>query len=300
MRRIPMLVTAALATLLASEGLCAQSATLRAESVDVNGMRLHYRVGGTGPPLLLLHGFTGAGVWWNPVVERLAENYTTIVPDLPGHGRSEGGPDPYRFDEVATDVYSLMDRLGIARFRAVGYSGGGIVLIHMATQEPGRIEAMAVVAAPHIHSSATILGFPPFENHPTQVRDFWLEVHPGGEAQVRRLIASFHGLSKCVEQIDVPPEKLSNIEARTLIVLGDRDPVVPVPLALEMYQAIPNAALWMIPMQGHFALWPDWGGSAEAASIFPAVVTRFLGSKPLEVSPGRSSWTYRPGKATAD
>lgn len=287
MRRILILVTAALATLLASGGLWAQSTTLRADSVEVNGIRLHYRAGGDGPPLLLLHGFTGAGVWWDPLLERLAENYTTIVPDLPGHGRSEGGPNPYRFDEVATDIYALMDELGVDRFRAVGYSGGGIVLIHMATQEPGRIESMAVVSAPHVHSRSTILEFPSFEDHPAQVREYWLEVHPGGETQVRRLIASFHRLGEYVEEIDVPPEELSSIEARTLIVLGDRDPVFPVHLALEMYQAIPNAALWIIPMEGHSAMWPDWGGSAEAASIFPVVVTRFLGSKPLEVSPGQ-------------
>lgn len=287
MRRIPTLVTAALAALLASADLCAQSTTLRAHSVEVNGIRLHYRAGGDGPPLLLLHGFTATGAWWGPLLESLAENYTTIVPDLPGHGGSEGGPDPYRFDEVATDVYALMDELGIERFRAVGYSGGGIVLLHMAAQEPDRIESMAVVSAPHVHSRSTMLEFPRFEDHPTPVREYWLEVHPGGEAQVRRLIASFHGLAEVVEQIDVPPEELSSIEARTLIVLGDRDPLFPVHLALELYQAIPDAALWVVPMGGHFAIWPDWGGSAEAASIFPAVVTRFLGSEALEVSPGR-------------
>ncbi len=287
MRRIPLLVAAAFAILPASESLWAQPTTLRADSVEVNGIRLHFRTGGQGPPLLLLHGFTGAGVWWDPFLERLAENYTTIVPDLPGHGRSEGGPDPYRFDEVATNVYALMDELGIDRFRAAGYSGGGIVLIHMATQQPRRIEAMAVVSAPHVHSRSTILEFPAFEDHPARVREYWLQIHPGGEAQVRRLIASFHALSEYVKEIDVPPEQLSRIEARTLIALGDRDPVFPVHLALEMYQAIPNAAIWIIPMQGHSALWQDWGGSAEAASIFPAVVTRFLGSKPLEVPPGR-------------
>jgi pimeloyl-ACP methyl ester carboxylesterase len=282
MRRKSVLVIAGLASLLASEGLVAQSASLRADSVEVNGTQLHYLAGGEGPPLLLLHGFTGAGVWWDPLLERLAEDYTTIVPDLPGHGRSGAGPDPYRFDEVAMDVYALMDKLGLDRFRAIGYSGGAIVLLHMATQEPGRIEAMAVVAAPHVHSSSRILAFPPFEDHSARVHEFWREAHPGGEAQVRRLIASFHGLSEYLEDIDVPPEELSTIEARTLIVIGDRDPSVPVPLALEMYQAIPNAALWIIPMQGHSAIWPDWGGSAEAASIFPAVVGRLLGSAPLE------------------
>jgi pimeloyl-ACP methyl ester carboxylesterase len=282
---MPMLVSAALVALLAAGGRGAHSATIRADSVEVDGSRLHYRVGGDGPPLLLLHGFTGAGVWWDPFLERLAESYTTIVPDLPGHGRSQGGPDPYRFDAVATVVHALMDELGIDRFRAIGYSGGGIVLIHMATQEPGRIESMAVVSAPHVHDRSAILEFPRFEDHPEQVREYWLEVHPGGDAQVRRLIASFHHLSEHVEEIDVPPAELSSIQARTLIVLGDRDPELPVHLALEMYRAIPDAALWIIPAQGHWAIWPDWGGSAEAASIFPAVVTRFLGTEPLAISP---------------
>lgn len=281
MCRMPVLIITGLAILLASEDLSAQSTILRADSVEVNGARLHYRAGGDGPPLLLLHGFTGAGVWWDPLLERLAENYTTIVPDLPGHGHSEGGPNPYRFDEVATDIYALMDKLGVDRFRAIGYSGGGIILMHMATQEPGRMESMAVVSAPHVHHRSTILGFPLFEDHTARVQEYWLEVHPGGERQVRRLIASFHGLSDYLEEIHVPPEELQDIETRTLIVLGDRDPWFPVPLALEMYQAIPNAALWIVPMQGHSAIWPDWGGSAEAASIFPAVVGRFLGYAPL-------------------
>jgi pimeloyl-ACP methyl ester carboxylesterase len=280
MRRILVLVSAALAILVASGGKCAQSTTVGTDFVEVNGARLHYRVGGDGPPLLLLHGFTGAGAWWDPYLEHLAENYTTIVPDLPGHGRSEVGPNPYRFDEVAADIYALMDELGIDRFRAVGYSGGGIVLIHMAIQQTDRIESMALVSAPHVLSRSTIVGFPPFEEHPAQVREYWLRVHPGGEAQVRRLITSFHHLEENVKEIAVLPEALSTIEARTLIVLGDRDPLFGVDLALEMYQAIPSAALWIVPMEGHWAIWPDWGGSAEAASIFPAVVPRFLGFDP--------------------
>lgn len=287
MRRFPILVAVTIAVLTASGGIHAQYTSLRADSVEVDGDRLHYRVGGDGPPLLLLHGFTGSGSWWDPYLESLAKNYTTIVPDLPGHGRSEGGPDPYRFDQVATDIHALMDELAIDRFRAIGFSGGGIVLLHMAALDPERMEAMAVVSAPHVHSRSAILEFPSFEDQPEQVREYWLEIHPGGETQVRRLIASFHGLGAAVEKIDIPAEQLATIETRTLIVLGDRDAWVPVPVVLEMYQAMPSAALWIIPMQGHFAIWPAWGGSAEAASIFPAIVTRFLGSSPLEASSGR-------------
>ena len=280
------LVAAALAIAVAPERLVAQSTTFRADSVRVDGSWIHYRSGGDGPSLLLLHGFTGAGVWWEPYLEALAEHYRTIVPDLPGHGRSGGGPDPYRFDEVATDMHTFMDELGIDRFRAIGYSGGGIVLIHMAAREPDRMESMAVLSATHRPSRADILAFPSFEDHPRRVRDTWMEFHPGGEAQVRELIEAFHALGDHVERITVTPRELSTIETRTLVVVGDRDPLISVGLAVEMYEALPAGALWVIPMEGHSALWPDWGGSMEAASIFPDVVTRLLGSKPLEASPG--------------
>ena len=90
-----MLVTVTLSVLLTPQEVRAQASTVRHDSVEVNGIRLHYRVAGSGPTVLLLHGFTGAGAWWNPLFEGLAKDYTTIVPDLPGHGSSQGrdGPD---------------------------------------------------------------------------------------------------------------------------------------------------------------------------------------------------------------
>lgn len=286
MPRMFALIVATLVVLLAPNGLVAQTPTFHADSVQADGEWIHYRTGGNGPPLLLLHGFTGAGVWWEPYLERFAEHYTTIVPDLPGHGRSGDGPDPYRFDEVAADLYAFMDGLEIDRFRAIGYSGGGIVLLHMATQEPGRIESMALLSATHAPSRDDILAFPSFEDQPPEAREYWMKVHPGGKAQVRELIQAFHALSQFVEEITVTPRELSAIESRTLVIVGDRDHLISVQHVLEMYEAIPTAALWVIPMKGHSAMWPDWGGSAEAASILPAVVTRFLGSQPLDVAPG--------------
>src|SRR5690606_5476497 len=125
------------------------------------------------------------------------------------------------------------------------------------------------------------VAFPAFEDQSSQVKEYWLKVHPGGVPQVSELIAAFRGLGEFIEEISVTPRQLSTIESRTLGVIGDRDPLVPVHAALEMYEAIPAAALWVIPMKGHPAMWPDWGGSAEAASILPDVLTRFLGSEPL-------------------
>lgn len=242
---------------------------------------LHYRVAGEGPPLLLLHGFTVDGSQWDPYVPHFAENYTTIVPDLPGHGRSEPGPDPYRFDHVAKDMFALMDELGGDRFRAMGHSVGAIILTHMAIQEPARIESLVLDGLAAFREPSMLLNFPRFEDYSAKFRDYWLTLHPGGEAQVRRLLASMHHLAEYVEEVYIPPEKLSGLQARTLIVLGDRDSYLPVDLAVEMYHAIPSAALWIVPAVGHTAVWPQFGGSTEASSIFPSVATKFLGTEPL-------------------
>ena len=247
------------------------TASVRAATAEVNGIEIHYRTVGNGPPLLL-HGFSGAGSWWDPLLEDLADDHTLIIPDLPLHGRSTGRTGAYRFEDVATDLYALMDELGIGRFRAAGYSGGGIALTHMLTQQPNRIESAVLLSAPGVLSEAQILAFPSFEDHSARVRDYWLEAHPGGEPQVRRLITSFHALSGVGEEVNVTPEQLSTIKARTLLIVGDRDPVVPLELALVMYRAIPDAALWVIPGQGHSPVMPDWGGSPEARRIFPDVV----------------------------
>ena len=274
-------VVPALILLTASAQLSAQAQGLRVDSVEVDGTWIHYRTGGHGPLLLLLHGFTSTSVWWEPYVDQLSESYTTIVPDLPGHGRSGQGPNPYRFDRVADRMHAFLDTLGLGRVRAAGYSGGGIVMIHMAAQAPSRFESMVVMSAPHAPARADIVAFPDFDDHPPEARDYWLEVHPGGEAQVRELISAFHGLAEFVEEITVMPRQLAGIETRTLIVVGDRDPLVPIGLALDMYEAIPEAALWVIPTQGHSAMWPKWGGSPEAAAILPEVLAGFLGSDPL-------------------
>ena len=273
------LITALGFWLIAATTVSAQHFDTRESFAEVNGISIHYQMTGNGPPLLLLHGYTGSGRWWIPYLDNLAEHYTVILPDLPGHGRSEGRNGPYRFDVVAGDLFELMNTLDINRFRAIGYSGGGIALFHMATVDPDRMESIVVVSAPHQLYKTDILAFPDYENHPPQVLAYWQENHPGGEAQVRKLIERFHGVANITEEMSLTCEQLSTIKARTLIVSGDRDGLVPLPMVLQMTEAIPDASLWVIPSQGHSPIWPDWGGSEYAAQVFPDVATLHLGTE---------------------
>lgn len=259
----------------------AQAPLVRQDTVEVDGARFHYRTAGSGPVLLLLHGFTGSGAWWDTLLSDFAARYTVVVPDLPGHGHSDGLAGAYRYTEAAADLYGLMDALGVDQFRAVGYSAGGIILLHMATQQPDRIVAMSLVSAIHVLPEAVrpiLANWPSFEDSPKQTQEYWLSEHPGGEAQVQRLISALRSLGDVPNNMNFTTDQLSGIETRTLIVAGDRDVLVPLDLTLQMYSAIPTAELWVVPGQGHSPLWPDWGGSIEAARIFPEVVIRFLES----------------------
>lgn len=227
----------------------ARTPLIRAETAEVNGIQLHYRTGGAGPPLLLLHGFLGAGSWWDPLTEDLSKRHTLIIPDLPLHARSTGHPGSYRYRDVAADLYALPDQLGIDRTHAIGYSAGGIILLHMATQQPRRIEAMSLVSAAHLLTEPNrkrLRQWPEFEACSEAMRAYTLRVHPGGERQVRSLLKALRSMPDVGDNMSFTPEDLSRIQARTLLAIGDRDTLVPVELGVEMYRAIPNAALWVV------------------------------------------------------
>ena len=112
----------------------------------VDGVELYYRMGGSGPPLVLLHGFTLVGQQWDPFLDELGKDYTVIVPDLPGMGRSGRPKGDFTHREAGRLTFRLMDALGIDRLRGIGHSSGGIMLLHMALQQPGRMEAIVPVA----------------------------------------------------------------------------------------------------------------------------------------------------------
>ena len=117
--------------------------------VDADGIGLSVRLGGSGPPVLLLHGFPQTGAAWHLVAPKLAEKFTVIVPDLPGYGDSEG-PDPddpaaYAKRNIATIMVTLMRELGHPRFRLAGHDRGGRVAYRLAFDHPDRVEKLALL-----------------------------------------------------------------------------------------------------------------------------------------------------------
>src|SRR5438093_12967344 len=98
----------------------------------VAGTRLRYEVGGDGPPLLLLHGLGGALSNWVELAPLLARRHRVLVPDLPGHGRSEALPGAPELDAFAEAVVLLAEREGLLPAGIVGHSAGGLIALRLA------------------------------------------------------------------------------------------------------------------------------------------------------------------------
>lgn len=120
------------------------------QKITANGITLHTRIGGSGPPLLLLHGYPQTHVMWHKVAPSLAQHFTLICPDLRGYGDSDCPPsDPqhltYSKRTTAQDLVSLMTHLGFNTFMAAGHDRGGRVLHRLLLDHPQRVTRAAVI-----------------------------------------------------------------------------------------------------------------------------------------------------------
>jgi haloacetate dehalogenase len=118
--------------------------------VDVAGVRIHARVGGTGSPVLLLHGYPQTHVMWGPVAEALAQSHTVVAADLRGYGdsdkpASEIDHSSYGKRAMAADQAELMKALGHSHFAVVGHDRGARVAHRLCLDHPGMVERAAVL-----------------------------------------------------------------------------------------------------------------------------------------------------------
>jgi haloacetate dehalogenase len=119
-------------------------------TVAAADQQFRVRVGGTGAPVLLLHGHPQTHVMWHRVAPALAERFALVIPDLPGYGRSTGRPSTldssaHSKRTMARDLVALMREFGHERFAVVGHDRGGRVAYRMALDHPDRVAALAVL-----------------------------------------------------------------------------------------------------------------------------------------------------------
>jgi pimeloyl-ACP methyl ester carboxylesterase len=232
--------------------------------LQLNGIELNVETSGTGEPLLWLHGFMGAGPDWKYIFETGAPaGYTLIAPDMRGHGGSTNPSGTFSFRQVADDIVAILDYLHIDQVKAIGLSGGGIALLHVATAVPRRLSSMVLISAPPYFPEQTRTIQRKYS--PTMLSPFEMDLmrqrHKQGEPQIERLFTYARAMADAHDDVNFTSQRLSTISAETLIVFGDRDPLYPVTIALELHQAIPHSYLWIVPNGGHG---PVFGESAPA------------------------------------
>lgn len=211
--------------------------TAAAETAAVNGISLHYTVQGAGEPLLLLHGFGSCASDWASISEKLSKTYKVISIDARGHGQSTNPGGAFSHGQAAEDVRALLDALGIKQARAIGFSTGGITLLHLATAFPDRLSKMVVVSATNYFpdNARAIMKSAAMDSLPPDVLARYRQCASRGEEQVQSLIGQFRALGFREDDTNIKAADLAKIKARTLIIHGDRDMFFPVSIPVDIY-----------------------------------------------------------------
>ncbi len=238
-------------------------------------LRIHYCLEGSGPPLLLLHGWSASGAanfegfGW---IDALAPRYRLVLPDFRGHGRSAKPwrPNAYSFESLACDVVAVLDAAGIESAPVFGYSTGARVALELLIAHPARVTAAALggigarfqfgwgrVFAPEDGLPRPLIDWFPPRRFPALAT--WLRNDPIALAACFR--ALYH------RQPAAPGlEELAGITAPVLVVNGTRDGFAR--SAPELAAAIPGARLATISGRNH--------ASALGDRRLKAVVIDFL------------------------
>jgi haloacetate dehalogenase len=121
----------------------------RSTDVKTSGATIHAVVGGSGPPVILLHGYPQTHVMWHKIAPRLAERFTVVAADLRGYGDSSKPPDGpnhanYSKRAMAQDQVEVMTHLGFRKFAVVGHDKGSYVAKRMALDDPDQVTHLAV------------------------------------------------------------------------------------------------------------------------------------------------------------
>lgn len=148
---IRTLLTASLLVTLsapAQAGIAAFPSSFHTQEIPVEGATIHVRVGGSGPAVVLLHGFGDTGDMWAPLATDLAKDHTVVVPDLRGMGLSSIPASGYEKKTQAADVRAVLASLGIEHSVVIGHDIGTMVAYAYAARYPQRTERLVVMDAP--------------------------------------------------------------------------------------------------------------------------------------------------------
>jgi pimeloyl-ACP methyl ester carboxylesterase len=236
---------------------------------------LHYTETGQGETLILLHSGGMNGREWDPQIASLAQRFQVIIPDQLGHGRSPMIAEQLTIGDIGREVIELMDKLAVAKAHLVGSSMGGAVALWIAVNYPDRVNKLVLFRVSYSkdisgHKGTRSMADPDYWRG-LGLQQWLSDIHdPQGGPDAWKTV-----LNRVSQALDPTTtdhahdlEVLAGITQPTLIIVGDRDPLVPLEQAMEMFQTIPDASLWVLPYATHVTATNTWRGDCFALEIF--------------------------------
>lgn len=199
--------------------------------VKVNGVKIYYQKLGKGHPLILLHGHHQDGGIFDKLVAPLSLYYTVVVPDMRGHGLSEGEASEHYQTEVE-DLRVFINALKLDKPYILGFGSGGLVALSLAAQAP-ELVFKVIVAGTYVNGN----GVNAKHIAANTIRGFFK-----GDRDSKVALRESH----------IPVETLKRIKTPTICVVGERD-WVKVEHVRWYSQLLPNCRLVLMPRQTHYS-----------------------------------------------
>jgi pimeloyl-ACP methyl ester carboxylesterase len=299
---------------------------LQTRQVVLHGHRITYRMAGSGPVVVLIHGITSASDTWRELLPFLSEGHTVIAPDLLGHGESAKPRGDYSLGAYAAGIRDLLLALGHERATVVGHSLGGGVAMQFAYQFPERCERLALISSgglgPEVHLMLRAASLPGSEivlpliassgvlsagqavgsllvrlglrpaNDLAEIARGYASL---GDARSRR--AFLHTLRGVIDPLGQRVSARDRLylagEMPSLLVWGERDPVIPVEHARDAHAAMPGSRLEILRGSGHF---PHLDAPRTVARALEALIAE---TEPAEIREDHLRERLRVGAAAA-
>ena len=246
---------------------------------------LNYRRFGSGPTVVLQHGYAGGGGYWGVLAAHLAANFGVIATDMPAFAGSAGEPVPDSIPGIGESLLDTLNQLGVEKFMLLGHSLGSMTALQVALDHPERIEKLILYGS----SATTDLPnrFETFDQTVARIESESIEVttariaatwfvdgdnHPLYEfTKIAGAGASKDGAIRLMRGMvgwDVR-DRLGEISMPTLVICGDSDMSTHPDCSYELWHGIPGAQLCVLPNCAHNA-------HLELSEAFNPIIGRFL------------------------
>jgi pimeloyl-ACP methyl ester carboxylesterase len=244
-----------------------------AEYVQLGAVKTWYDEHGSGDSLVLMHGGLVDARFFEPNLDALAERFHVYTPERRGHGHTGDVPGPISYQLMADDTIAFLEAVVGGPADLVGHSDGAFVAMLVAMQRPELVKRLVLISGGFNKSGEAV---PDMEWNVDELAQFlgraYSEVSPDGEDHFK-VVATKVGEMAAVEP-NLEASDLAKVTQRTLVVFSDDD-LMTLAHAVEMYDALPNAELAIVPGTSHFL-------TQEKPELVNELVLDFLTKDPVQ------------------